>query len=426
MKPKTFSNLFHASFFFVALFFISTGSYAQQAPIPSFDSLHLDVWSPRNDFRLIRQLGSNGSASFGFNEEFILGYIKSKGVACSGCATNSPAIPFAAIQSYLTVLARYRVHSAREIVPERYINDVSQYALAATVFKEYQKRNFTLILALAWPVDHPLGKCFGFAETGDTFDTAAYEYGVAVARLLLYLRGLADLDRNWVETRVLIDPWNEFDAICKGEIGCPQKAARYQGIMQMIFDRSGLKNEVLMPSIVNVYKGRMRTVGGGKYGTLNSYLRDYYASGGSGRPNIHWYYDPRWGGTVDALSRVLEGEIEALESSIPPAYKRALLIGETGISALSGVRKCDEHGLADASRKVLYVDLVKSPAFSRNTQMILFWRLLGLEGLTPEADNCDQYFGITSRNWPSVTSSPDVLGTLSQTGAAMLNAIDQR
>src|SRR5271157_2871851 len=172
------------------LFLIRMPSYAQQEPIPSFDSLHLESWSPRNDFRPFRQLGNNGSASFGFNEEFIWGYMQSKGVACSGCSTNSPAIPIAAIQSYLTVLAQHRVHSAREIVPERYMNDASHYALAATVFKEYQKRNFTLILSLAWPVYHAPGKCFGFAEADAVFDRAAYDYSAAVARLVLYLRGL--------------------------------------------------------------------------------------------------------------------------------------------------------------------------------------------------------------------------------------------
>jgi hypothetical protein len=397
---------------------------AQQSSIPAFEALHLDAWTPKNDFRSIRQLSNNGSASFGFNEEFIWGFMQSKGVTCSGCATNSPAIPLAVVQSYLTVLAQHGVRSAREIVPERYLSEASNYALAATVFKQYQKHNFILILGLSWPVEHAPGKCFGFAEDA-TFDRAAYDYSVGAARLILYLRGLRDLDRNWVETHVLIDPWNEFDAMCKGEIGSPQKAARYQGITQMIFDRIGLKNEVLMPSIVNAYKGRMNTPGGGKYGTLHSYLRDYYAAGGSGRPNIHWYYDPRWGSSAETLNRVLEGEIQGLGNSVPPTYRRTFLIGETGISALSGVAKCNAHGLADASRKVLYVDMIKSAIFSHNAHMILFWRLLGLEGLTPEEDNCDQFYGITTKDWPSATTPAGALGTLSQTGSDMLNAISR-
>jgi len=301
--------------------------------------------------------------------------------------------------------------------------DPELYQRPRSTRRSYQKRNFTLIIALAWPTDGAPGKCFGFAEPDALFDHSAYDYSVAVARLLLYLRGLPDLDRNWVETHVLIDPWNEFDGICKGEVGSPQRAARYQGIMQMIFDRAGLKNEVLMPSIVNVYKGRMNAQSGGKYGTLHSYFRDYYASGGSGRPNIHLYYDPRWGNTANALNRVLEHEIQALENSIPAAYKRSLLIGETGIKALSGVAKCDAHALPDALRNVLYVDMIKSSAFNQHTQMILFWRLLGLAGFTRDRDNCDQFNGVTSNAWPGVQNPSAALGTFSTTGLGMLSAI---
>ena len=157
-------------------------------PFPHSTRYILKAWSPKNDFRPIRQLGNNGSASFGFNEEFIWGYMQSKGVACSGCSTNSPAIPIAAIQSYLTVLAQHGVHSAREIVPERYVNDASHYALAATVFKEYQKRNFNVILALAGRWIMRRESAWALPRV-DLVDHAAYDYSVAAARLLLYLGG---------------------------------------------------------------------------------------------------------------------------------------------------------------------------------------------------------------------------------------------
>ena len=101
---------------------------------------------------------------------------------------------------------------------------------------------------------------------------------------------------------MLIDPWNEFDGICKAEIGSPAKAARYHGIMQVIFDRAGLRNEVLMPSIVNVYKGSMSRVNCGRYDKMRVYMNDYYASGGSGRPTSTsiWIHN---GQATQALSR---------------------------------------------------------------------------------------------------------------------------
>ena len=61
--------------------------------------------------------------------------------------------------------------------------------------------------------------------------------------------------------------------------------------------------------------------------------------------------------------------------------------------------------------------------FSRITQMFLFWRLFGLEGLIKWVDDCDQFYGVTSNAWPGVTTPAAALATFGQTGLGMLNAI---
>jgi hypothetical protein len=427
MKQKTrcrFSFIGRSTLLVIAILFTEyLPTSAQKSPIPLFDALHLGSWTPKNDFRPIQNLGSNGSASFGFNEAFIWGYIQSQGTVCSDCSTNSPAVPLPAIQSYLSVLAQSGIHVARDIVPERYVSDPSKYPLAATVLKEYQNRNFTTIVSLAWPVADLLGRCFGTGGTSTVFDHAAYNYSAAAAKFLLYMKGRSDIDQNWLATRLLIEPWNEFDGICNGSTGSPEKAARYQGIMQMVFDSAGIKNEVLMPSIVNVYKGKMSGSGGGMFSTLRLYLNAYYASGGSGRPNIHIYFNPNLTHGVHSIKTIPRSGLESVGSSVPPPYKNTTIIGEIGVATSSTVPKCNANALQDVSRAILYTDVIKSRVFNRKAQMILFWRLFGLAGLMRPVDACDQFYGVTNNAWPGVRSPAGALGTFSQTGRDMLKVI---
>lgn len=394
--------------------------------VPSFESLGLATWQPVNDLRPVRRLEGTPPASVGFNEEFIWGYLQSQGVTCSDCSTNSPPVPLDVARSYLDLLSQNGVRTAREIVPERYLADASKYALFETILREYQQRNFTLILTLAWPVTGPQAECFGFDGDNAMFDRRAYEFSASIAGLLLHLQNRPNIDPKWLETRVLIEPWNEFDGLCGHHVGSPKKAARYQGIMQLVFDRSGIKNEVVMPSIVNVYKFDAPTAIKGRYGKMSTYLADYYASGGSGRPNIHLYFDPRWANQPEALAKILGSEIAKVAQSLPDPYKGALMIGETGVTSLSDVSKCNAFAMRPSSKTSLYQAMVENPDFSRNAQMILFWRLFGLEHLTREPDNCDQFNGMTSNAWSRVENPEQALGTFTETGLDLLKAARPR
>ena len=286
-------------------------SRASEQGVPSFNSLHLEKWSPRNDFRPVRDLRVKGATLIGFNEEFIWGYMQSSGVRCDDCATNSPPVSLEVARSYLDLLSEKGVRIAREIVPERYIAEPSNDSLVEAVLKEYQKHDLTLIVALAWPTTEPNNKCFGFEGSDRDFDRTAYDNSAAIARLLLSLGKRENLDRQWLATHILIEPWNEFDALCvKKRVGSPEKAARYQGILQLVFDRAGLKNEITTPSFVDAYSLGPFPATAGRYGNVNSYLDAYYRAGGSGRPTIHLYFDPHWEKQEGALAEVLEDETE--------------------------------------------------------------------------------------------------------------------
>ena len=408
------------------VFLFMSGSEAGEGAVPAYGDLHLESWSPRNNFRPIRNLQTGGKASFGFNEEFIWGYLQSRGVGCTDCASNSPAIPLDVAKSYLDVLNRHDVQIAREIVPERFVADPANDRWIEEVLKEYEKRKFTVVLALAWPVAHSPGKCFGFARPDREFDHFAYNYSAAIARLILSLAERGSLERSWLQTQLLVEPWNEFDSVCDGAAGSPERAARYQGIMQLVFDRSGLGNEVLMPSVVSVFRFNATTAVTGRFGRANAYLQAYYRAGGSGRPNVHLYPDVHWAKQPAEMSKILEDEIKRVNNMVPDAYRGSLLVGETAVHALSDVPQCNAHAMAGSARAELYGDLLDNPGINRGAGAVLFWRLFGLEGMTPNADNCDQFNGATSNAWRDVKSPPDALSTFNQTGIDLLNDFSRR
>ena len=132
-------------------------------------------------------------------------------------------MPLKVAESYLDALSQNGVRVAREIVPERFVATPANDAAFETILKEYQRRKFTIVFTLAWPVAGAHGECYGFASDGEGFDHAAYDYSAAIARLLLELRGRPGVDRDWLERHVLIEPWNEFDGMCKGVVGSPER-----------------------------------------------------------------------------------------------------------------------------------------------------------------------------------------------------------
>ena len=197
--------------------------------------------------------------------------------------------------------------------------------------------------------------------------------------------------------------------------------------MQLVFDQAGLKNEVTAPSVVNVFRVATLTAGKtGRFGKMNAYLTDYYAAGGSGRPNVHLYFDPHWAERPDTLGKILASQVDDLTRSIPDAYKRSALVGEFGVDERSDVAKCNAHAMDADSRATLYQQVVNNPTVKRDLQMILFWRLFSLKNLMKPADNCDQFFGMTTNDWPHAASPADALGTFTEAGQDLLKAAHSR
>ena len=398
-------------------------SRSRDGSVPALESLHLEAWTPSNEFRRVRRLEDTPPTALGFNEQFIWGYLQARGVACSDCAGNSPPIPLMVAESYLDGLSQNGVRVAREIVPERYFADPSNHAAIGTIVKEYQRRRFTLVFTVGWPVEGRHGECFGFAGGGEGFDRAAYDYSSAAARLLLDLYTQPGIDRAWAESHILIEPWNEFDGMCGGSVGSPRKAARYQGVMQLVFDRAGVRNEILMPSVVNVFRVPALTAGRtGRYGKMNAYLADYYRSGGSGRPNVHLYFDPGWGDRPSELGKILEDQVAEIARSVPDAYGGQAIVGEIGVADQSDVAKCNAHAMTEDARASLYQQVAGSQAVKREVEIMLFWRLFSLEGMMKPLDNCDQFYGMTRRDWSHVESPAEALDTFTPSGRNLLRA----
>ncbi len=410
----------------LCLFFAFVAADAEEATVPDFASLHLETWSPQNNLRPIKNLRTDGGAAVGFNEELIWGYMQSAGVVCRDCPGNSPPVKLEAADNYLEVLSKNDIRIMRELIPERYVADASKYAFFEPILKEYERRDFALIFTLNWPVARARAPCFGFDGDGATFDRVAYEYSASIAGLLLYLRNRSGIDPKWLETHVLIEPWSEFDGLCGHRVGSPEKAARYQGIMQLVFDRAGIKNEVTMPSVVNTYTFGVPNAIKGKYGKMSTYIASYYASGGSGRPNIHLYFDPRWEKQPEALANILGRELVEITQSVAKPYRDAVLIGETGVNVRSNVAKCNVFAISSTSQALLYKALIDSVDINRVAQMLLFWRLFGLEHLTANPDSCAQFNGMTGNAWSQVVNPEQALGTFTQTGLDVLRTVRER
>lgn len=361
-----------------------------------------------------------GMNNFGFNEELISGYIQSSGAACLDCAGNSPPISLSVAHAWLHALASKGTTIMREIVPEKFVADPILTDRFETILKEYQDRHFTVIFTLAWPTSGNYGACYGFGGSEGEFNLAVHDYSEAVAGLFTRLRGRGVLSSKWLANHVLIEPWNEFDGLCNFVVGTPQKAARYHNAMEAAFRSAHLPNEVLPPSIVNSFNFTPPPTGTYHFWKLVEYMKQYYTAGGTGRPNIHIYFDVNWSSDNAILTNLVENAVLNLNTIIPKQYQKRTIIGETGVVAQTGNAVCDKQALPESRRADLYQRLISSGSLRENTDTFLFWRLFDLQGT--EGAGCDQFDGVTDTRWSLVASARDALGSLTPTGNALLQA----
>ncbi|MBK8201017.1 MAG: hypothetical protein IPK68_01375 [Bdellovibrionales bacterium] len=386
----------------------------------------------------LQSFGQNNEkiASVGFNEEFILGYGLSMGYVCplwggtsiSHCNNYIP-MPLSRIQSYLDALVRMNIKVHREIVPVKYFSDPANLKYIVTVFREFQKRDMTLIFVPGNPIQGPqfMNGLLGISTNDQAMNQTFTDLANYTADLFIGLRKSGKIDANWLNRNVIIEPFSEFDSlpgIKSGNIvdmtsyiyGSPLRGKILHDKMETAFRSASFDNEITAPSIVNVYHGSLSAQVLTKYDALGFWLKDYYAAGGRGRPSVHVYYGYGMGAknqSAAALKNDLMSGIETVIKNIPTQYRQNIIVGEIGFpEEVSAV--CDD-GITAENRETLYKSLIQDATLNKYVDVVLFWRLAKLNARASDGDflGCSSQFGIMSVE--KFNSSPDYWSTFEGT-----------
>ena len=265
----------------------------------------------------------------GFNTfNYLFGYAQYQGYpTTSSYADNSAPYSLSLITNNLDFLSQHGITNMREIVPELAMEDTSIfYPAAASVMSAYQKDNFTLLLALGRPtVGQDLSNnrinCMT-AVTDADWQTESNRLATTLVNFMKYLKTQPNINQTWLQSHVIIEPYNEFDSLlqtvngqCANSFGfgTPQRAAVLQKAIASAFAQNGITNSVTMPSLAT--------------GNFGPFISAYYQAGGGGQPNIHTYYSVTDPATIESLT---QGYIDEAAANAPSQYAGKLLLGEFG------------------------------------------------------------------------------------------------
>ncbi len=364
-----------------------------------------------------------GVSSIGFNEQFILGYGLDRGWPCplwggtsiSQC-DNYPSIPLKSAQSYLDALLDKGIRVHREIVPIKYYSDSANLQNIIAIMKEFQARHMTLIFANGFPIPGPTAQnglmCIPADDHQFQYHTA-YDVSLYTANLFRNLKASGQIDNTWLTNNVIIEPFNEFDAVAglnpdgscdmTTQYGSPKKAAVFQSVMSYVFWVYGLGNEITTPSFVNAFGGSLSEGPASLQDKFRVYLKDYYSSGGGGRPNIHLYYayygsEPTFTSAEDYVDN-LASSLASAARGIPSKYQKRILVGEAGVP-YQGVG-CSSGGVPETRpdvRTAIHAGFVQNKIVNENAEMFLFWRLAYLNEIPADGlpIGCSAYWGTVS------------------------------
>lgn len=362
-------------------------------------------------------------SSIGFNEEFILGYGLNQGWPCplwggtsiSQC-DNYPSIPLRSVRGYLDALLDKGIRVHREIVPIKYYSDPANLQNIIAVMKEFQDRHMTLIFANGFPIPGPTVQnglmCIPADDHEFEYHTA-YDISLYTADLFRNLKASGQLDNTWLTNNVIIEPFNEFDAVpglnpdgscdMTTKYGSPKKAALFHSVITYVFWFYGLENEITTPSFVNAFGGALSESPSSIPDKFRVYLKDYYSSGGSGRPNIHLYYayygsEPTFTSVADYVGNLASSLASAAQGT-PSQYQKRILVGEAGVPYQGA--GCSSGGVPENMTNVrngIYSGLVQNSTVNSSAEMLLFWRLAYQNEVPADGKplGCGAYYGTVS------------------------------
>ncbi len=337
----------------------------------------------------------------GINEPWITQFLLFSNVSCSDCPTNQQPRSIAEIRCRLSDLVSVQhVDTFREIVPFRLLQSAKDFddpanvrtrLLSQEVLALYADFNVSVVLAFDRPVPAWMGPTGSWCPLPPVNDTSGWatlknNSAWAIARFVAWLAAPdgGALDPSWLHTHLLLEPWNEFDAVADASCTTPSpaasaaRAADLQGGVAYALRSSGL-TEASLPVLV------APSVSGAQEGWA-PFVTAYYAAGGGGLPSIHWY-----GCSVAGL----EAEVAALASVLPLQYAGSLVVGETGCALASERCPVGPTAGSEAEREAFLVGLVHSSVLHAACRSVLFWRVLELADDSPPL-GCEAAYGVTA------------------------------
>lgn len=361
---------------------------------------------------LTQKRNGDPMTSLGFNETFITGYGLYNGYKCpewngttiNQCNNYLP-VSLPTIRGYLDALVKMNIKVHREIVSVLFYNDPNNFNYIVTVLKEFQKRNMTLILANGFPIEtqYTHNHILCLPRDQKKFQDLAYNIAGYTENLFKRLRQSNQLDESWLQNNIKIEPWNEFDATT-GELengecdsgsnysyGSPQKAAVLQQVMAYVFYLSGFSNEIIMPSIINTFSGKLSSDPTSLEDKYAIYLNDYYAAGGKGRPNLHIY--PVSTDSESNAINVIPNVLARARLKVPNHLQNHFIVSETGLPLHSS--SCT-IGVNEDKRDRVYQGQITHPLINSSTDMLIYWRLARFNSIAPDGSQlgCESQLGV--------------------------------
>lgn len=287
----------------------------------------------------------------GINTMFISQQIFGREGLCTFCPSWIGGMTVLEVQQAATTMKGTSLTHVREIIEAKtffpspgvlaHMNDLVQ------IMKLYQDSNTTVIFTLGSPIpswwnpdfangqvgypnafDSEGGRTCWVPENDATWEIVKNNLSQSLGLLAKALWDDPTLDKNWLAKHFIIDPFNELDGNDMGP-DCKKnghnwvdgrRAASMTTGIQNAFNQNSLPFVVTMPS--------------GVMGNLN-YIQDFYANGGKGMANIHYYPNFTMDPTsltayIDYAARVL-GFLKQVNDLLPTPYKNNIILGEVGL-----------------------------------------------------------------------------------------------
>lgn len=351
-------------------------------------------------------LESAATQRVGINEPWATQFLQYSNVSCPDCPTNQEPRSLVEIQCRLHDLAyAQRVRVFREIIPFRLLQSVADFddpenqrsrILMQQVIALYADYNVTVVLAFDRPLPEWMGAPSSWCPLPplkDISDWAKLKNNTAwaIARFVAWLTtptpAGGGIDPVWVQASLLLEPWNEFDAVAgpncsfPSVTASPERSADLQGGVSYALLHTGFTTAT-MPVLV------APSVSGAQ-GSWTAFVAAYYASGGGGLPSIHWY-----GCNIEGLESV----VAAVDAVLPAQYAGKQVLGETGC-ALATPQQCPSGPTAgsEAVRTAFFIALSNSTVLKSACRDVLFWRVMQLVDNKPPL-GCEAAYGITASN----------------------------